>query len=71
VGTGACVTTVVARDQGRAAWWLGTVILLISLPNHLYFVWRDYPWWYHAVYLAYLVPVAGLSGRVLRRPIGD
>ncbi len=69
VAAAACATTFVARDQGRAAWWLGTIFLLISLPNHLYFVWRGYPCRYHAVYLAYLVPIAGLSGRVVRRQI--
>ena len=41
----ACVTMIVARDKGRAAWWLGALFVVISLPYHLYpgYVWNDYP----------------------------
>jgi len=63
----ACVTTLIARDNGKAAWWLGGIFLAISLPIHLYRVWADYPAWYHCVYLAYLVPIAGVTGRVVYR----
>jgi hypothetical protein len=63
----ALVTTLVAQGNGKAAWWLGGVFLAVSLPNHLYYVWDDYPAWYHFTYLAYLVPVAGLTPRVFRR----
>jgi hypothetical protein len=62
----ACAATLVAGDDGRSAWWLGGLFVLISLPPHLYYVWDDYPAWYHFVYLLSLVPVAGLSGRLLR-----
>lgn len=62
---GACLTTAVARDNGLAAWWLGGILLAISVPMHLFRVWADYPIWYHAVYLASLLPVAGLTGRAL------
>jgi hypothetical protein len=61
----ACVTTIVARDKGTASWWLGGLFLAVSLPIHLYRVWADYPAWYHILYLAYLVPIAGLTGRVV------
>jgi hypothetical protein len=61
-----CVTTIVAADSGRAAWWLGWILLVISLPVHLYVVWSDYPVWYHVVYLAYLVPIAAQTGRFFR-----
>ena len=61
----ACATTLVARDKGRSAWWLGALFLLLSLPFHLHYVWDDYPVWYHAVYLLSLVPIAGYSGRFL------
>jgi hypothetical protein len=62
----AVVTTMVARDRGQAAWWLGVLFLAVSLPSHLFQVWADYPAWYHVVYLSYLVPIAGLIGRVAR-----
>lgn len=61
----ACVTTVAAGDDGKAAWWLGALFLVLVLPNHLYYVWKDYPVWYHLVFLGYLVPVTGLAPRVL------
>ena len=59
----AWVATSVAGDKGRAACWIGGLFLAVSLPNHLFVVWDDYPVWYHAVYLAYLGPIAGLTGR--------
>lgn len=62
----ACATTIIAGDNGRAAWWLGGLFVVISLPSHLYYVWGDYPVWYHVVYLAYLVPIAGLTPWVFR-----
>ena len=63
----ALASTIVARDAGRAAWWLGALFLAIALPNHLYWVWNDYPAWYHCVFLAYLVPVAGWTGHAVAR----
>ena len=66
----AWAATIVARDKGRAAWWLGGVFLALALPNHLFFVWKDYPAWYHFVFLAYLVPIAGLTGRGVGPCIG-
>ena len=44
----ACVTTLIARDDGKAAWWLGGIFLATSLPIHLYRVWADYPAWYRS-----------------------
>ena len=67
----ACVATIIARDTGKAAWWLGGIFLAISLPIHLYLLWTDYPVWYHVVYLAYLVPIAGLTGRVVYGCAGE
>ena len=65
VAGAACGATAIAADRGRAAWWLGGIFLIVSLPDHLYpgYVWNDYPVWYHLVYLLYLVPIAGLTGR--------
>lgn len=62
----ACVATLVAGDRGRTAWWLGGLFLLLSLPPHLYFLWDDYPAWYHFAYLLSLVPIAGYSGGLVR-----
>ena len=63
---GACVATLVAGD-GRAAWIVGGLLLLVSLPPHLYYLWDDYPAWYHFVYLLSIVPIAAYSGRAVRR----
>lgn len=60
------VTTAVAGDNARAAWWLGGLFVVISLPSHLYYVWQDYPAWYHFIYLSYLVPIAGFTPRLFR-----
>lgn len=67
MASAAWVATRVARDAGTAAWWLGGVVLALSTWEHLGRVWADYPWWYHLVYLSYLVPVAVVSGRVASR----
>ena len=62
----ACAATVVAGD-GRMAWIAGGLILLLSLPPHLYYLWDDYPAWYHFVYLLSIVPIAVYSGRAVQR----
>ena len=62
---GACVAAIVAGD-GRVAWLIGGLLLLLSLPPHLYYLWDDYPAWYHFVYLLSIVPIAAYSGRVAR-----
>lgn len=63
----ACVTTIIARDIGQAAFWLGVLFLAVSLPNHLYRTWADYPVWYHLLYLSCLVPLASLTGLISYR----
>ena len=65
-----CITTVLA-DSGKAAWWLGGMYLLLSLPIHLFYVWNDFPVWYHIIYLAYLVPFTGLAWHAVRRTEKD
>jgi hypothetical protein len=62
----ACAATLVAGDNGRAAVSLGAFFVAVSLPSHLYYVWDDYPVWYHFVYLLSLVPIAWLGSRLLR-----
>jgi hypothetical protein len=60
----AAAATVVAADR-RVAWVLGSLFVVVSLPSHLYHVWADYPAWYHGVYLASLVPIAWIGGRLV------
>jgi hypothetical protein len=71
VAVAACATTAAARDNGRAAWSLGALFLIVSIPSHVYpgYSWHDYPVWYHLLYLSYLVPIAGLSARLFRHLI--
>jgi hypothetical protein len=70
VASGAAAV-VVAGDR-RAAWILGSLFVLVSLPSHLHYVWAEYPVWYHAVYLLSLVPLAWLGGRLPpRRLVGS
>lgn len=63
VASGAAAV-LVAGDR-RAAWVLGSLFVLVSLPPHLYYVWADYPAWYHAAYLLSLVPLACLGGKLV------
>lgn len=64
----AAACTLVAGDR-RAAWALGGLFVLVSLPSHLHYVWAEYPVWYHAVYLLSLVPIAWLGGRLVPTPL--
>jgi len=61
-----------AKEERKAAWWLGALLLVGSMPRHLpisYFsVWADYPTWYHAVYLLSLMPLTGFGG-YLAQPV--
>lgn len=61
------ITTVIAADNGKAAWSLGGLFLLLSLPIHLLYLWNAFPVWYHIIYLTYLVPSTGLAGLVSRK----
>lgn len=64
----AAVAALVAGDE-RFAWIAGALILLVSIPPHLYpgHVWDDYPVWYHVVYLVSILPIAVAGGRWSRR----
>ena len=63
------VATLIARDTGRAAWWLGGQFLALSLAIHIR-EWALYPVWYHLVYLTTLAPVTGLGGKLAARVRG-
>ncbi len=61
------VATRIANDSAVIGWRVGGLFLAVSLPNHVWFVWADYPAWYHLVYLSYLMPVAGFIGSAVSR----
>ena len=63
VASGAAAV-VVAGDR-RAASVLGSLFVVVSVPSHLYYVWADYPAWYHAAYLLSLLPLACLGGELV------
>ena len=68
VACAACLVAglVAARPAGPAgAWAAGTLLLVLSIPVHLVQVWRDYPAWYHVVYLASLVPLTYQPSRLM------
>ena len=66
----AAAAVLVAGDR-RAAWALGSLFVLVSLPSHLYYVWADYPAWYHAAYLLSLVPLAWIGGKLVPRRLSQ
>ena len=62
---GAVAALVAGREQrtflmALAAW------MTFSVIDH-YLVWEQFPVWYHLLYLAYIVPVVMLGGRLIRR----
>jgi hypothetical protein len=58
------VAVVTAKSNWRAGWWLGALLLLASVPIHLFSVWADYPVWYHVAYLLPLMPITGFGGHL-------
>lgn len=44
--------------------------LLFSVADHI-IVWQQFPVWYHLFYLAYIIPLALLGGRIKRRVTGQ
>jgi hypothetical protein len=68
VATVAAGAAASARGRGvSASLWTGAALLAVSAPIHLTTVWRDYPVWYHAVYLLSLVPLARLGATLTVR----
>ena len=62
--TAGAVSMIVAKHSGAVNWWLGGLLLLISAPIHVGWVWTDYPPWYHVAYLVPLMPLT-ISGGFL------
>jgi hypothetical protein len=61
------VTTRLARDTGVLACRLGVILLVLSVLDHVFLVWADYPVWYHLLFFSYLVPLAGFAGTYAAR----
>ncbi len=60
---GAVVAWVAPGDK-RTIQFTFALGLLFSLVDH-YFVWDQFPVWYHLAYFAYLVPLAMLGGQLV------
>jgi hypothetical protein len=59
----AIVTARIAPQSRYAPWALGIVMLLCFLPIH-YSIWSKFPIWYHAYFLASLVAISVIVGRL-------
>jgi len=63
---GGCTAVLLARGASPAAWWLGTLLVLIFIPIH-YGLWDKFPVWYHLFFLLTLAPFNALGGRIAPR----
>jgi hypothetical protein len=59
----------------RVAWFLGTVLLAVFIPEHMR-LWNAFPVWYHLTFLVTLVPLVVLGSWLTRtltsgRPAAD
>jgi hypothetical protein len=55
----------IAKGSGAAAWILGIVLTALFVPVH-YRLWDKFPIWYHAIFLALLLPLTLLGAKLLR-----
>lgn len=62
LATGA-VASWLDRGVMRTVLITGIALLVISLVDH-YYVWDQYPVWYHLVYLGYLLPLTLLGAQL-------
>jgi hypothetical protein len=58
------IAGIVSRRGAYAGLVMGIVFELVFLPVHLLVLYEDFPAWYHAVFLIYVVPVTWLGGRL-------
>ena len=66
------VTALVGQSRWTAV-VTGALLLLIFIPEHIS-LWDKFPIWYHLTFLASLVPLAVVGGRMAdrqRRPVGN
>lgn len=59
------LTAKIATHRKAATLALGIALLAIFIPQHIQ-LWDKFPLWYHAFFLASLIPLAMLGGRTHR-----
>ena len=59
----------VTRGETKSTRMVILAWLLFSVVDHI-IVWDQFPVWYHLVYLAYIVPLTLLGGRIARQVTG-
>jgi hypothetical protein len=55
-----------AGGEPRAFWFTLSAWMIFSIVDHA-LVWDQFPLWYHALYLAFIVPIAMLGARLVRQ----
>jgi hypothetical protein len=60
------VIRAVAPESRWAPWIVGSVILALFLPSHIY-LWSRFPIWYHLTFLLPLVPLVVLGAQLCPR----
>ena len=61
----AIVTARLSRGAAAAPWILAVILLALFIPVH-YYLWRQFPVWYHLTFLTSLVVVPVIVGRAAR-----
>lgn len=64
------VISLVTRGDAKSIRLIIFAGLLFSVVDHI-IVWDQFPAWYHLLYLAYIVPLALLGGRIKRQITGQ
>lgn len=59
------LAAVIARENSLSPKILGIVLLLVGITVQ-FFLWNVFPVWYHAIFLALLIPMSVLGGRLKR-----
>jgi hypothetical protein len=63
---GGYIAALVAGEYRRSTFWLGLILLLVGVTVEAV-AWNYLPIWYHLVFLALLIPMTVIGGK-LRRP---
>jgi len=63
--TAGAIAAWIAPSSPRLPVLLGTALLVAFLPIHVQ-LWRLFPFWYHLVFLATLIPLVVLGSRLTR-----